>query len=263
MSTWVLLRGLTRERGHWAGFDQRLADRLKAFDDDLGVVALDLPGNGSAHLRTSPTRIEAMTDDCRTQLRALHLPPPYRLVSMSMGAMVAVDWATRDAASVAGCVLINTSLRRFSPWHWRLRPANLIKLLRVALMPLSASEKESIILKLTSHNAAAAQAVLGPWTALRTQHPVSRLNALRQLLAAARYRAPQHAPRVPLLVLASQRDALVDSRCSQRLAEQWKAPIEWHPWAGHDLTLDDGDWAAERIAEWRAAQPKLSAQSRG
>lgn len=263
MSTWVLLRGLTRERGHWAGFDRRLSDRLSAFDAEVRVVALDLPGNGSLHHRSSPTRIESMTDDCRTQLRALGLPPPYRLVAMSMGAMVATDWATRDAAAVAGCVLINTSLRGIGPWYWRLRPANLIELLRVASMPLSALDKEAIILALTSHNAAAAEAVLGPWTALRTQHPVSRLNALRQLLAAARYRAPSQAPALPLLVLASRQDALVDSRCSQRLAAQWNAPIEWHPWAGHDLTLDDADWAAARIADWWGAQPKLNAQSRG
>ncbi|CAN5471907.1 alpha/beta hydrolase [soil metagenome] len=253
MSTWVLLRGLTRESGHWAGFDAQLVDRLKAFDDDLRVVALDLPGNGSAHHRKSPARIGAMTDDCRAQLQALGLPPPYRLVAMSMGAMVAVDWATRHAASVAGCVLINTSLRGIAPWHWRLRPANVPALLRVALMPLPAAAKEAIILALTSHNAAAAQAVLGAWTGLRMQHPVSRLNALRQLLAAARYRAPPLAPAVRLLVLASRQDALVDSRCSQRLAEQWRATIQWHPWAGHDLTLDDGPWAAERIAGWLRA----------
>lgn len=263
MSSWVLLRGLTRERGHWAGFEQQLAERLAALDDEVRIVAIDLPGNGSSNHRMSPTRIEAMTDDCRAQLRALGLPPPYRLVAMSMGAMVAVDWATRDAASIAGCVLINTSLRRFSPWHWRLRPGNLGALLRVALMPLSAMDKEAIILRLTSHNAAAAQAVLGPWTALRTRHPVSRLNALRQLLAASRYQAPLRAPAVPLLVLASRCDALVDSRCSQRLAAQWRAPIEWHPWAGHDLTLDDGAWMAERIAQWRNARQKLSVQSRG
>ncbi|CAN5897717.1 alpha/beta hydrolase [soil metagenome] len=263
MSTWVLLRGLTRESGHWAGFEQQLRQRLTAVEGGARVVAIDLPGNGTAHHRKSPTRIAAMTDDCRAQLHALGLAPPYRLVAMSMGAMVAVDWATRDAASVAGCVLINTSLRGIAPWHWRLRPANLFTLLRVASMPLSAADKEATILKLTSHNAAAARAVLDAWTALRSGHPVSRLNALRQLLAAARARAPLRAPRVPLLVLASRCDALVDSRCSQRLAARWNAPIEWHPWAGHDLPLDDGRWVAERIAEWVVRPRQVSTQSRG
>ena len=52
---------------------------------------------------------------------------------MSLGAMVAVDWAARHPEELAGCVLINTSLRPFSPWYQRLRPANYGALLRPAV----------------------------------------------------------------------------------------------------------------------------------
>ena len=38
------------------------------------------------------------------------------------------------------------------------------------------------------------------------------------LMAAARYRAPRQAPVVPLLLLSSEHDQLVDSRCSQAIA---------------------------------------------
>ncbi|HBH40280.1 MAG TPA: alpha/beta hydrolase, partial [Curvibacter sp.] len=40
--TWVLLRGLSRETGHWGGFVEAFAQPLP----QARVPALDLPGNG-------------------------------------------------------------------------------------------------------------------------------------------------------------------------------------------------------------------------
>lgn len=248
MSTWVLLRGLTRGSGHWAGFAGELRERLAPEQ----VVALDLPGNGALHRLASPARIAALTDDCRRRVAALG-PPPYRLLAVSMGAMVAVDWATRDPAAIAGCVLVNTSFAGISPWFQRLRPSAALRLLGLALAPRSDRHRERAILELTSRNPAAAAAVLDPWTALRTSQPVAPLNALRQLVAAARYRAPRRAPAVPMLVLSSRADALVDPRCSQAIATHWGCAHAVHASAGHDLTLDDGAWVAARIAAWRPA----------
>jgi pimeloyl-ACP methyl ester carboxylesterase len=251
MSPWVLLRGLTRESGHWGAFGRLLQHRYP----DARIVALDLPGNGSFNDQASPTRIEAMTPWCRDQLHSQGLEPPYRLLAMSMGAMVAVDWAARLPQELAACVLINTSLRPFSPWYRRLRPVNYAALLALALTPDIGGGHERTILRLTSRNPAAAAAVLDDWTRLRRMRPVSASNALRQLLAAARYRAPLTPPEVPLLVLASRGDRLVDSRCSQELARRWRADIAVHPTAGHDLTLDDAAWVADQIGRWLPARP--------
>ena len=125
----------------------------------------------------------------------------------------------------------------------------------LALTPRSAIAHERTILRLTSRNPAAAADVLGDWSALRRTRPVSATNALRQLLAAARYRAPVSPPAVPLLVLASRRDRLVDWRCSQELARRWRAEIAVHPTAGHDLTLDDPAWVADQIERWLPVRP--------
>jgi pimeloyl-ACP methyl ester carboxylesterase len=250
MMTWVLMRGLTRESGHWGAF----AGLLQQRQPEARIVALDLPGNGSFNDLPSPTRIEAVTQWCRDRLCALGLEPPYRLLAMSMGAMVAVDWAARAPQEIDGCVLINTSLRPFSPWYRRLRPANYAALLALALLPGSARRHERTILRLTSRNPAAAM-VLDHWVRVRRARPVSAANALRQLGAAARYRADLTPPAVPLLVLTSRRDRLVDSRCSQELARRWRADIAIHPSAGHDLTLDDAEWAAEQIDRWLLARP--------
>lgn len=248
MSTWILLRGLTRERAHWGDFPGLLHQGLA----DAHVVALDLPGNGALNRLESPARIEEMTQWCRDQVSRLGLEPPFRLLAMSMGAMVAVDWAQTDPGAIAGCVLINTSLRPFDAWYRRLRPSNYGALLRLALLAPSDAWAETTVMRLTSRHPAAA-AVLPAWIQLRKSRPVSRRNALRQLVAAARYRAPGTPPAVPLLVLASRLDALVDARCSLRLAERWQAALAVHPDAGHDLPLDDGPWVVAQIAKWLLA----------
>ena len=250
MTTWVLLRGLTRESGHWGAFARLLQQR----HPETRIVALDLPGNGSFNDLRSPTRIEAITPWCRDQLHSQGLEPPYCLLAMSMGAMVAVDWGARAPQEIDGCVLINTSLRPFSPWYRRLRPANYAALLALALLPGDAIAHERTILQLTSRDPTATE-VLDRWVRLRQARPVSAANALRQLVAATRYRADVTPPSVPLLVLTSRRDRLVDSRCSQELARRWQAEIAIHPSAGHDLTLDDAVWAADQIDRWLLARP--------
>ena len=246
MSPWILLRGLSREARHWGGFAELLRREIAGAQ----VFAPDLPGNGSLYEQKSPLRVEAMVEALRAQLRVQGVAPPYRLLAMSLGAMVAVDWASRHPGEVGGAVLINTSLRPFSPFYRRLKPANYRRLLMLVLRAASDREWERAILELTSRRAAAHDEVLDDWLAYRRENPVAIGNALRQLWAAARYRAPRVRPEVPLLVLSSQGDALVDSACSRQLAQRWSLAHAVHPNAGHDLPLDDGDWVVGELRRW-------------
>lgn len=249
-ATWVLLRGLTREAGHWGTFPNQLRAQLQP---NARVLAVDLPGNGQLHRARSPADIGTTMEQLRAHLRTLGARPPFHLLSMSLGAMVAVEWATQHPAELAGCVLVNTSLRPFSPWYRRLRPRNYGTLVTLALSGQAAREREEAVLRITTrHPPQPIDAVLDAWTALRMTRPVSRANALRQLIAAARYRAPQRPPVVPLAVALGAADGLVDPRCSRRLAQQWQLPLAEHPTAGHDLPLDDGPWLAAQVAAWAA-----------
>ena len=191
--------------------------------------------------------------DADLRLLAQGERPPFYLLALSLGAMVAVAWAQRHPSEVAGCVLINTSMRPFSPFHQRLRPRNYAALLKLASGRLDEHAREAWVLALTSRSVAAHDPLLADWVAYRRECPVSGRNALRQLLAAARFCAPPSRPATRLLVLAAAQDTLVDSRCSQRLAEHWAVPLVVHPHAGHDIPLDDGPWVAERVRQWSAA----------
>lgn len=250
MTTWVLLRGLTREAGHWGDVGSRLAARLDPGDT---VVAADLAGNGSLHAHRSPASVPALSDACREDLRRRGLRPPYLLVAMSLGAMVALAWCEAAPEELAGCVLINTSLRGLSPFWQRLAPRNYLPLAGLMRPGLSALEREQRVLQLTSSEPARHEGAADRWAAMARRHPVSPGNAWRQLLAAARYRPPPARPGVALLVLASANDRLVSPRCSKRLAERWALPLKMHPDAGHDLPLDAPEWVLDQIMDWRAA----------
>lgn len=250
MTTWVLLRGLTREASHWGGFAERLGARLGSTDE---VVPLDLPGNGRLNTGHSPASVPAMAAACRQQLAYHGLQPPYVLVGMSLGGMVALHGAYAFADEVAGCVLINSSLRGHGSFWQRLRPANYAGLGRLLLPGLSPLERERQVLRMTSADPQRHAAVAARWAATAVQRPVSRRNALRQLTAAARYAPPAVAPAAPLLLVASAGDQLVSPSCSQRLAAHWNLPLRLHPSAGHDLPLDDPEWLVQQIVGWPLA----------
>ena len=244
ISTWILLRGLTRESGHWGEFAAQFAH----IATDSQVIPLDLPGNGQFHQQSSPLSVRDMVEHCRAQLLARKVAPPYGIVAMSLGAMVAVDWSRSYPQDVIAQVLINTSMRPFNSFNQRLKPSNYATLLRLILMGASAQEWESTVLHLTSQQADAC--VLPIWLAIRRDRPVSRANALRQLVAAARFKAVGAKPLTPTLVLGGQQDRLVSVVCSEALAAQWQCALHIHPSAGHDLPLDDGPWVVAQVRQW-------------
>lgn len=245
MTTCILLRGLTREAGHWGRFPEELRGALA----DATIAAIDLPGTGALHDMRSPASIEEIATQCRAQARTLDLRPPYTLVALSLGAMVAVAWAKKYPDEIAAAALINTSLGSHClPWH-RLRPQAWPALLRL-LAPAPDAARESIIYRLTSSRPEREAAAVQSWVALRQRHPVAIPNAMRQLWAAVRFRPACRPTSTRLLVLASRGDRLVDPDCSRRLAHAWQADHVEHPSAGHDLPLDDGPWLANTIAHW-------------
>ena len=238
MSTWILLRGLTREAGHWGDFPAQLS---LAFPDDT-IVCLDLPGNGRYYRGHSPCNINAMVDQARRRVAKLGIGEPVKVLALSLGGMVAVEWSRQFPDEFEALVLMNTSMRPFStPWQ-RLRPRNYPALIGL-IVTKDQRRREQTILHLTSHRYTARNAadLVTQWTLLAEQHPVSRRNALNQLIAAARYRAPTEAPAIPILVLSGGSDQLVNPSCSHAIADVMGAMLRVNPDAGHDLALDAPD----------------------
>jgi len=243
---WVFLRGLTREARHWGSFTGQ-------FEAKLGLVhitALDLPGNGKFHAQISPLTVEGIVAFARQQLLDQGIKPPYALLAMSLGGMVATCWAQCHPDEVSRLVLINTSMRPFSSITQRLRPANWLTLLALAWRWHDRQYAEHSIHRITCNQSAQRDADLMAWQQIRRSAPVSSANALRQLVAAARFLCAPQTPRCPALVLSSKADRLVSPLCSTQLAAAWQVAHHIHPWAGHDLPHDDGSWVCEHVADW-------------
>ena len=252
MSTWVLLRGLMREARHWGDFPQQLGQALGSKQ----LVTPNFAGNGQLSHLLSASNVPQMVQQIRRDVLAAGYPPPYHIVALSLGAMAATAWAQTFPQELAGTVLINTSLRPFSRFYQRLRPANYPRLL-ATLLRAKPLQFENTILDLSSNMLSREQRaqVLNDWRHFAQQNPVSKRNILRQLTAAMRFRAASHAPQVPLLLLAGETDRLVNVQCSKSVAQAWHCPIATHPQAGHDLPLDDAAWVVQQIVQWLATIP--------
>ena len=245
MTTWVLLRGLAREARHWGALPALLERALPSHDT---VLAVDLPGNGARWRERSPASVPAMVTALRDDLQSRRVAPPYAVVALSLGGMVAMQWAAAFPEELRACVLVNSSAAGLSgPWE-RMRPRTALQLARALLPGLSPLERERIVWQATSSRAPD-EGVLAQWASWAHERPVARANLLLQLTAGMRFEAPRVMP-VPALVLASAGDRLVSPQCSVSLARAWQLPFREHPHAGHDLALDAPQWVAHQVAGW-------------
>ncbi|MCM0148901.1 alpha/beta hydrolase [Photobacterium galatheae] len=252
----ILLRGLLREQRHWGEFSRLLKMHLP----DRPVITMDLAGNGQRFLETSPSTVSAMVDDLHQQLhflyaRQLATSEPskagtYDLLAISMGGMIAIEWAKLYPEEVHSLVLINTSNGMQSPFYRRLRCQQYPHLVKLLLSP--PKTQEAIILNMTSNMYPDDENVLKMWIKWRKECPIDRKNLFRQLNAAATFRY-RDIPEQPLLLLASQYDELVDVSCSKKLAVHWQCPLHLHPSAGHDIPLDDPEWVCRQtLGFWQS-----------
>ena len=243
---WLLLRGLAREQRHWGRFPNTLREQIPGDQ----VFCLDLPGTGTEHRRRSPAGIAGIMEDTRARFLALRgqHPGPWRLLGVSLGGMVAMQWCKDHPEDFAAVVLINTSAADVSaPWR-RIR-LNVIPHVLLALASRDDYQRSLRVLRITATLVADPEPVAREWARIQGDAPVTRLNILRQLVAATRFRAPKQLA-TKVLVITAARDPLCDPECPRRLSARFGAPLLTHPSAGHDLALDDPDWLAAQARAW-------------
>ncbi len=247
---WVFLRGLVRESAHWDDFPERFAAGMA----NARVHLVDLPGNGRHWRQPSPLSLcEAMeavrSEALRSMGRERPVFQPFYLFSISLGGMVAVEWAHRHPQELAGTVLVNTSLRGLNPLSQRLSLRAWPLLARI-VAERDVGKRESLILELTSAAKTPEAGLIENRIAIYLRHPVRVRNVFRQLWAAACHRPPIEKPAIPVLLLNSLGDCMVDPECTRALARRWSLEPKTHPWAGHDLPLDDPGWVIAQVRDW-------------
>lgn len=241
----ILLQGLSREQRHWEDFPERLARAIPG----LRPVLVDLPGNGALWRENSPDTIEALVDAVRQEVAALDCKPPYLVLGLSLGGMLGWDWSCAYPEEITGLVVMNTSLGGTCPLTKRMFPSAFFRL-SSAFLRRDPVARERAILGLMSHRRKDVAALAERWAEYARQCPVSSVNVLRQLRAAARFHPGSEPPSRSVLVLNSGSDRVTSPACSLAIAQHYGLTMHTHPKAGHDLPLDAPVWVIEQLARW-------------
>ena len=96
---WIMLRGLTREQAHWGPLPEELATAFTGHK----FHCIDLPGTGTRYEQDCPLSIEEITADIRKDLDGLGRP--YGIIGVSLGGMVALNWAQKAATGEVAALI--------------------------------------------------------------------------------------------------------------------------------------------------------------
>jgi alpha-beta hydrolase superfamily lysophospholipase len=240
---YLMLRGLGREAGHWGAFREEIENQYE-------VYALDLPGAGSERHRSCPLTIDEIVDDIRERWLRIKEERQLRdtgLFAISLGGMIALSWISRYPGDFNRLILINSS-SRLSPFYRRLRPASYPDFV-YAMLTRHRERRENRMFSRTCNSDADRESKVGVWIRMSAERPLKRSTFFRQLWAASRFVLPEKID-LPALFLGASRDRLVHVQCSRDLAAHYGVDLIEHPWAGHDLTTDDGPWVLEQMKQF-------------
>lgn len=248
-TTFYLLRGLAREIRHWQSFPEK----LEMESDHFKVVALEIPGAGQLRHDKAPLNVKEYVELIRKQYLGYAQSTSRNIViGLSFGGMIAACWIDAYPKDFQAAVFINSSCNtniscNSSRIYKRMRPRAAWTLILSALLR-NPYKKEKMIAALIC-NLADPGEIAKKWQEIQKSAPVSTINTLRQIYAAATFSLPPK-PSTPALILCSSHDRLVSHTCSEVFARQWQTELLCHDDAGHDLPTDDPDWCVANLRRW-------------
>ena len=251
MITILLIRGLSRQQGHWGEFPTILRRAFNEKNIAVNLAFEDLPGFGIRYRQQSPSTIEKIAELLIPTLEKLHRKTNQKihLLGISMGGMVALELANRCPEFCESLVMINSSVKPVAHVFQRLQPQAYPVFIKAFLHPYR-RESEHQILKISTEKYAQDARLLNYWLYLRENYPPSRKAVLQQIVAASQYLAPIKKPLAQVCLMASKRDRVASHHCTQNLAKYWGIDYHLHPEAGHDIALDEPEWLADNLVNF-------------
>lgn len=243
---WVFIRGLMSGSAHWSQFLEYFESQ---FPEDC-IHTPDILGNGKNHFMVTPLKVHGNLSGIRNQV---FNSEKKIIVGFSLGGMLGLEWAKAHPDEVAGLILINTSVNR-SKFYQRYRPKAFLKTILAAFIK-DPFQREEKILDLTSTLSRKEKKIVAKeFAEIEKRHPTKAFNFFRQLIFASQVKLEEKLIHFPVLILNSKGDQIVHTSCAGKIAEVLNVPLITHPYAGHDLTLDDPKWVIEQIQTWLKAQ---------
>lgn len=239
---WLLLRGLARGVGHWGSFAQMIQGRFP--DDEF--LFIELPGNGDRCNEASPLDISDYVEDLRRRCGWVEEGLSFQVLSVSLGAMITVEWMKQHPEDISKAYLVCTSSASDAKFYERFRAINLVKSVNLLRAKNDDELWERTILSMVANSHERKEEELPALREVTRNYPQKTTNTLRQLFAASKYSFPAQAPG-DVKLIGSYGDKLVAPECTLTIAQKWGLEAVMHPWAGHDIAIDDPHWLIEQL----------------
>ncbi len=242
-----LVRGLTRESGHWGDFDAFLKKNIP----DVQIHFLDLPGAGKfVHFRAS-SKMNRMVDFMRSHSSELigSISEPKIILATSLAGMMAVDWITRYPDDFQGLIMVGSSFKKICSAKERVHKRVLGDMIRI-LISSDIEKRERLIINVNSNQPQNHHKILHEWIKIQSDRKMTRMNILRQTLAGMRFRTIENKLELPVLIVGSKADRMVCPECIKKTQNVFGGTLVWHETSGHGIALDVPEWLAQISADW-------------
>ena len=241
-----LIRGLTRESGHWGDFVNLLESQLP----EATIHLMDLPGAGIYHRDKAPSSLKKMVDFMRNEMIDRINPDEHNIIfATSLAGMLATEWTINYKNDFDALIMVNSSFKGLCSTNERVNKSVRGDMLRI-LLTNNIKKRERLIIRVNSNKSGMVDKLLDTWVSIQKKRKMSRMNIFRQTLAGMRYNLNGEKPQIPILVIGSKGDRMVSPSCIEKIHNYFGGDLIWHPTSGHGLPLDEPEWLSETVANW-------------
>ena len=243
-----LIRGIGRESGHWG---QTFLQRVHTNYPNSRIHFLDLPGAGQYHDRPALLSIPKMAAflDHTYGGEIQNQSGNHILLATSLAGNVALEWAHQNPRRFDGLILVGTSLKRICKKKDRVQPEAKKEFVDIFLTQ-NVAQREARFLAINSNHHTQDDSLLRAWVGIQQERPVSRTALAKQTIAGALYTPPENPPKLPILVVGSEKDKIVRPECICAVQKHLNASLQMHQSAGHGVPIDAPNWLADQISNW-------------
>lgn len=246
-----LLRGLGRESGHWGN---TFMQEVQAVYPSTSFTLLDLPGAGRFHEEPAKIAIEGMASFLQATYKDSLIDKEGKniLLATSLSGNVALEWVLHQPENFHALILVGTSLRKVCKKKERVQQAAKKEFFDI-FFTSAVEEREAKFLHINSNLYAENDSILRRWIDIQEKRPVSKHTLFKQTMAGMFYLTPEVRPAIPVLVVGSRGDRIVDEVCIQKVADHLQADRLMHESAGHGIPIDAPVWLAHQVSFWTEA----------
>lgn len=232
----IFLRGLLRGNFHWRPLIEVTKLMPEKDRSTFEPIFIELAGCGDRHQELSPINPDVAVADLRRQLQSRLQPDEkFEICAISLGGMLALHWAQKHPDEILKLTIINSSSSSLSSVHERVNLKALLDLILTSM--LHPENIERSILKFTCTQQDRALKYLSEFSRYSQEHPLKKMNLLRQLILATSFPKPSRLA-CDLDFIYGKNDQFVNPLCSVKLHEALGGKIIELENCGHDASVD-------------------------